>query len=120
MIFDRFYSKDNGVVDDKVGLSEHFLQCLIAKIINRRRYSIFLVHACRFSMILGIDGCDLKEENFIIIYVPFSFQVCNQENVELVYVTYHVDVGETPFFIGIDYDMRKIVISIRGTLSMKV
>ena len=46
--------------------------------------------------------------------------MCNQENVELVYVTYHVDVGETPFFIGIDYDMRKIVISIRGTLSMKV
>ena len=39
---------------------------------------------------------------------------------ELVYVTYHVDVGETPFFIGIDYDMSKIVISIRGTLSMKV
>ena len=48
------------------------------------------------------------------------FQVCTQENVELVYVTYHVDVGETPFFIGIDYDMSKIVISIRGTLSMKV
>ena len=47
-------------------------------------------------------------------------QVCSQENVELVYVTYHVDVGETPFFIGIDYDMSKIVISIRGTLSMKV
>jgi len=46
-------------------------------------------------------------------------QVCSQENVELVYVTYHVDVGETPFFIGIDYDMSKIVISIRGTLSMK-
>jgi len=45
--------------------------------------------------------------------------VCSQENVELVYVTYHVDVGETPFFIGIDYDMSKIVISIRGTLSMK-
>ena len=35
-------------------------------------------------------------------------------------MTYHVDVGETPFFIGIDYDMSKIVISIRGTLSMKV
>ncbi|XP_026474659.1 sn1-specific diacylglycerol lipase alpha-like [Ctenocephalides felis] len=39
--------------------------------------------------------------------------------IEVVYATYHVDVGETPFFIAVDYTKRKIVISIRGTLSMK-
>ncbi|KAJ9591943.1 hypothetical protein L9F63_001545, partial [Diploptera punctata] len=39
--------------------------------------------------------------------------------VEVIYATYHVDVGETPFFVAIDYTRRKIVISIRGTLSMK-
>lgn len=41
-------------------------------------------------------------------------------DIEIVYATYHVDVGETPFFVALDYDRKKIVISIRGTLSMKV
>lgn len=41
-------------------------------------------------------------------------------DIEIIYVTYHVDVGETPFFVALDYDRKKIVISIRGTLSMKV
>lgn len=40
-------------------------------------------------------------------------------DIEVIYVTYHVDVGETPFFVAIDYTKQKIVISIRGTLSMK-
>lgn len=40
-------------------------------------------------------------------------------NIEIIYATYHVDVGETPFFVALDYDRRKIVISIRGTLSMQ-
>jgi hypothetical protein len=40
--------------------------------------------------------------------------------VEVTYATYHVDVGETPFFVAVDFTRRKIVISIRGTLSMKV
>lgn len=41
-------------------------------------------------------------------------------DVDVVYATYHVDVGETPFFVSVDYGRQKIVISIRGTLSMKV
>uniref|UniRef100_A0A1Y1KXQ5 Diacylglycerol lipase-alpha n=1 Tax=Photinus pyralis TaxID=7054 RepID=A0A1Y1KXQ5_PHOPY len=39
-------------------------------------------------------------------------------NIEIIYATYHVDIGKTPFFIALDYDREKIVISIRGTLSM--
>uniref|UniRef100_A0A182VT40 Diacylglycerol lipase-alpha n=1 Tax=Anopheles minimus TaxID=112268 RepID=A0A182VT40_9DIPT len=39
--------------------------------------------------------------------------------VEVIYATYHVDIAETPFFVAIDYNYNKIVISIRGTLSMK-
>ncbi|XP_035723730.1 sn1-specific diacylglycerol lipase alpha-like isoform X4 [Vespa mandarinia] len=39
--------------------------------------------------------------------------------VEVVYATFHVDVGETPFFVALDYTKKKVVISIRGTLSMK-
>lgn len=41
-------------------------------------------------------------------------------DIEIIYVTYHVDVGETPFFVALDYDRKKVVISIRGTLSMQV
>lgn len=40
-------------------------------------------------------------------------------DIEVIYVTYHVDVGETPFLVAVDYTKQKIVISIRGTLSMK-
>ncbi|XP_075218002.1 inactivation no afterpotential E [Lycorma delicatula] len=40
-------------------------------------------------------------------------------DVSIEYATYHVDVGETPFFVAIDYKKRKVVLSIRGTLSMK-
>ncbi|CAG9814969.1 unnamed protein product [Phaedon cochleariae] len=40
-------------------------------------------------------------------------------DIEIIYATYHVDVGQTPFFVAIDYDRKKVVISIRGTLSMK-
>ncbi|XP_046741957.1 diacylglycerol lipase-alpha isoform X5 [Diprion similis] len=39
--------------------------------------------------------------------------------VEVIYATYHVDVGETPFFVALDYTRKKVVVSIRGTLSMK-
>ncbi|XP_063923643.1 diacylglycerol lipase-alpha-like isoform X2 [Zophobas morio] len=40
-------------------------------------------------------------------------------DIEIIYATYHVDVGETPFFVALDYDRKKVVISVRGTLSMK-
>ena len=47
-------------------------------------------------------------------------QVLKLKNTDLVFATFHVDVGETPFFLSIDYDKKVVVISIRGTLSMKV
>lgn len=43
----------------------------------------------------------------------------NTGDIEVIYATFHVDVGETPFFISIDYTHKKIVISIRGTLSLQ-
>ena len=47
-------------------------------------------------------------------------QVLRNKHIEIVYATFHVDVGETPFFISVDFSKRVIVITIRGTLSMKV
>ncbi|XP_067642320.1 uncharacterized protein inaE isoform X2 [Eurosta solidaginis] len=40
-------------------------------------------------------------------------------DIEIIYATFHVDVGETPFFVAVDFTQKKIVVSIRGTLSMK-
>jgi sn1-specific diacylglycerol lipase len=39
---------------------------------------------------------------------------------DVIYATYHVDVGETPFFVVVDYEKQTVVVSIRGTLSLKV
>ncbi|XP_037036591.1 diacylglycerol lipase-alpha isoform X1 [Bradysia coprophila] len=46
-------------------------------------------------------------------------QMTSIGDIEVIYTTFHVDVAETPFFVAIDYTKAKIVISIRGTLSMK-
>ncbi|XP_074029499.1 inactivation no afterpotential E [Leptinotarsa decemlineata] len=46
-------------------------------------------------------------------------KLTEQGDIEIVYATYHVDVGQTPFFVALDYDRKKVVISVRGTLSMK-
>ncbi|XP_052809041.1 diacylglycerol lipase-alpha-like isoform X2 [Mya arenaria] len=40
-------------------------------------------------------------------------------DMDLVYVTYHVDIGETPFFVAVDNKYKKIVICVRGTLSLQ-
>lgn len=40
-------------------------------------------------------------------------------DVQVVYATFHVDVGITPFFVAVDYARKKIVVSIRGTLSLQ-
>ena len=42
------------------------------------------------------------------------------DDLELVYVTYHVDVGETPFMVGVDHQRRSVIVCIRGTTSTKV
>lgn len=46
-------------------------------------------------------------------------QMISVGDIEVIYTTFHVDVAQTPFFVAIDYSKGKIVISIRGTLSMK-
>jgi hypothetical protein len=47
-------------------------------------------------------------------------RMCHLPDIYVVYITYHVDVGETPFVVAIDYAQQSIVVSIRGTLSLQV
>ncbi|KAK6645186.1 hypothetical protein RUM43_001462 [Polyplax serrata] len=46
-------------------------------------------------------------------------QQVETKDVKIVYATFHVDVGITPFFVAVDYSRQKIIISIRGTLSLQ-
>ncbi|KAJ8358516.1 hypothetical protein SKAU_G00150410 [Synaphobranchus kaupii] len=41
------------------------------------------------------------------------------KQVHIVYTSCHDDVYETPFFVAVDHDKKKVIISIRGTLSPK-
>ena len=59
-------------------------------------------------------------EILIKLLISVLCQVLRNKHIEIVYATFHVDVGETPFFISVDFSKRVIVITIRGTLSMKV
>lgn len=62
---------------------------------------------------------DIVEDNCCSCNYAALKRMVNVGEVEVIYTTFHVDVGETPFFVAIDYTKSKIVVSIRGTLSMK-
>lgn len=65
------------------------------------------------------DTAIIVEDNCCQCNYAALQQMVQEGDVEVVYATYHVDVGETPFFVAVDYVHQKVVISIRGTLSMK-
>jgi sn1-specific diacylglycerol lipase len=66
------------------------------------------------------DGATVVSDNCCQCNYAALRRMVEIGEVEVIYATYHVDVGETPFFVAVDFTRRKIVISIRGTLSMKV
>lgn len=66
------------------------------------------------------EGAEIIEDNCCGCNYASLRALSKLGNIEIVYATYHVDVGETPFYIAIDYDRQKVIISIRGTLSIKV
>lgn len=83
--------------------------------------------ACRLCPMLRCWKCcstqtsepEVVEDNCCGCNVAAMRRMVPAEEFELVYATYHVDVGETPFFVALDHKKRAVVISIRGTLSMK-
>lgn len=65
------------------------------------------------------DSAEVIEDNCMGCNYAALKQMVADGDVEVIYATYHVDIGETPFFVAIDYARETIVVSIRGTLSMK-
>lgn len=66
-----------------------------------------------------MDDAEVIQDNCCYCNYAALKKTLKVGDIEVVYATYHVDVGETPFFVAIDYTQKKIVVSIRGTLSMK-
>ncbi|XP_076278815.1 inactivation no afterpotential E isoform X1 [Lasioglossum baleicum] len=65
------------------------------------------------------DDATVVEDNCCQCNYAALRKMVDVAEVEVIYATFHVDVGETPFFVALDYTRKKVVVSIRGTLSMK-
>jgi hypothetical protein len=81
----------------------------------------FAAYRCCCLPCMGMhDGATVVSDNCCQCNYAALRRMVEIGEVEVIYATYHVDVGETPFFVAVDFTRHKIVISIRGTLSMKV
>ncbi|XP_053682831.1 uncharacterized protein LOC128733182 [Sabethes cyaneus] len=74
---------------------------------------------CCLSCCRRKSGVDVIEDNCCFCNYAALKKMLQVGEVEVIYATYHVDIGETPFFVAVDYNYGKVVVSIRGTLSMK-
>ncbi|XP_037087617.1 diacylglycerol lipase-alpha-like, partial [Pollicipes pollicipes] len=64
-------------------------------------------------------GAEIVEDNCCMCNSAATQKMAPLEDVELVYVTYHVDIGETPFMVAVDHDRQVVIVCIRGTMSTK-
>ncbi|XP_058859043.1 diacylglycerol lipase-alpha isoform X2 [Acipenser ruthenus] len=71
----------------------------------------------RFSPGVTVEDDNCCSCNVIAIKRHFLDE--NLAGVEIVYTSCHDAVYETPFFVAVDHEKKKVVISIRGTLSPK-
>ncbi|GAB6029644.1 hypothetical protein CHUAL_005379 [Chamberlinius hualienensis] len=67
----------------------------------------------------GEEVVEVVEDNCCQCNRAAMCQMLDLQTSALVYVSYHLEVGETPFFVAVDHKMKTIVVSIRGTLSLK-
>ncbi|KAG8201460.1 hypothetical protein JTE90_024329 [Oedothorax gibbosus] len=65
------------------------------------------------------DQATIVEDNCCTCNYAALRKLCTEHNMEIIFATYHVEIGETPFFVALDHEKRTVVISIRGTLSLQ-
>ncbi|XP_067676566.1 diacylglycerol lipase-alpha-like isoform X2 [Haliotis asinina] len=80
---------------------------------------------CRLMPFLSCCCCN-KQRNAIVIddnccLCNFSAlrRISGLQEVDVVYATYHVDIGETPFYVALDHAENTVVVCVRGTLSLQ-
>ncbi|XP_055605108.1 diacylglycerol lipase-alpha [Uranotaenia lowii] len=74
---------------------------------------------CCLSCCRRKSGVEVVEDNCCFCNYAALKKMLQVGEIEVIYATYHVDIGETPFFVAVDYNYGKVVVSIRGTLSMQ-
>ncbi|KAF0309047.1 Sn1-specific diacylglycerol lipase alpha [Amphibalanus amphitrite] len=62
---------------------------------------------------------EVVEDNCCLCNTAATQRMAPLDELELVYVTYHVDVGETPFMVAVDHQRCTVIVCIRGTMSTK-
>ena len=89
---------------------------------NKIYVCLFLLFRC-----LCLPSCNQKPSESVVLednccgcnYAAYN-KMCDLPDTHVVYITYHLDVGETPFLVAVDFSERSIIVSIRGTLSLEV
>ncbi|CAG5121550.1 unnamed protein product, partial [Candidula unifasciata] len=80
---------------------------------------------CRLLPLLRCCCCkkpqnvEVVDDNCCLCNFSTAKQTSGLQNLDLVYCTYHVDIGETPFFVALDHVYKKVVVAVRGTLSLQ-
>lgn len=64
-------------------------------------------------------GVELIDDNCCQCNFAALLHLSGLKQTDMVYVTYHVDIGETPFYVALDNKHKKVIICIRGTLSLQ-
>ncbi|XP_038072401.1 diacylglycerol lipase-alpha-like isoform X2 [Patiria miniata] len=62
---------------------------------------------------------DLSDDNCCGCNFRALKKLSGLEDADVVYATFHSAVWETPFFVALDHSRRKVIVSVRGTLSMQ-
>ncbi|XP_061078415.1 diacylglycerol lipase-alpha-like isoform X2 [Conger conger] len=75
------------------------------------------VSGSQLSQMVTVEEDNCCGCNLLAIRRHFLDQDLKQ--VHIIYTSCHDDVYETPFFVAVDHDKKKVIISIRGTLSPK-
>lgn len=105
--------------------------CAALRLVSNKTCSIIksmLTSILLFSRCSCLTGCPNKPLESVVLednccgcnYAAYSKMLDHLPDTYLVYITYHVDVGETPFLVALDFSQKAVVICIRGTLSLEV
>ncbi|GAU97603.1 hypothetical protein RvY_08874-2 [Ramazzottius varieornatus] len=78
---------------------------------------------CCFGAEQPLSGLDIEEDNCCGCHSSAMWAVMHSlaedDSVQFVHASYTGGVGMTPYFLALDHLEKKIVVTIRGTLSMK-
>ncbi|XP_071792185.1 diacylglycerol lipase-alpha-like isoform X2 [Asterias amurensis] len=67
----------------------------------------------------SFDYLDLSDDNCCRCNFTALKKLSGLEDADVIYATFHSAVWETPFFVALDHSRCKVIVSVRGTLSMQ-